>query len=71
VFFAVETVLQRPSVVRDEAGSVTPGDVFGANSSALTVAMVLLASVVAAVVSQVEPHRQCSLSANPSSGPSA
>ena len=54
VFFAVESVLQRPGMVKDEAGSPMSADSSGASfSSALTVAMVLLASVVAAVVSQV------------------
>ncbi|KAK9909773.1 hypothetical protein WJX75_007259 [Coccomyxa subellipsoidea] len=53
VFFAVESVLQRPGMVKDEAGSPMSADSSGASfSSALTVAMVLLASVVAAVVSQ-------------------
>ncbi len=54
VFFAVESVLQRPGVVKDADGSPMSADSSGASfSSALTVAMVLLASVVAAVVSQV------------------
>ncbi|EIE24595.1 Clc chloride channel [Coccomyxa subellipsoidea C-169] len=53
VFFAVESVLQRPGMVKDEAGRAMSADSSGASfSSALTVAMVLLASVVAAVVSQ-------------------
>ncbi|BDA42741.1 probable H(+)/Cl(-) exchange transporter ClcA [Coccomyxa sp. Obi] len=53
VFFAVESVLQRPGVVKDAAGSPMSADSSGASfSSALTVAMILLASVVAAVVSQ-------------------
>ncbi|CAL8467610.1 g7148 [Coccomyxa elongata] len=53
VFFAVESVLQRPGVVKDASGSPMSADSSGASfSSALTVAMVLLASVVAAVVSQ-------------------
>ncbi len=56
VFFAVESVLQRPGAVKDDAGRPLPPDSSGASfSSALTVAMVLLASVVAAVVSQVCP----------------
>ena len=56
VFFAVESVLQRPGMVKDEAGRAMSADSSGASfSSALTVAMVLLASVVAAVVSQVCP----------------
>jgi H+/Cl- antiporter ClcA len=51
VFFAVEAVLQKPCAL-DEYGDVMDSSV-AANSSGLTIAMVLLASVVAAVVSQV------------------
>ena len=51
VFFAVESVLQRPGA-KDDLG-VTMDSSVTANSSGLTIAMVLLASVVAAVVSQV------------------
>lgn len=51
VFFAVESVLQKPGA-KDEFGDIMDSSV-AANSSGLTIAMVLLASVVAAVVSQV------------------
>ncbi len=51
VFFAVESVLQKPGA-KDEFGDLMDSSV-AANSSGLTIAMVLLASVVAAVVSQV------------------
>ena len=56
VFFAVESVLQKPGA-RDEYGNVMDSSV-AANSSGLTIAMVLLASVVAAVVSQVSSPLQ-------------
>lgn len=58
VFFAVESVLQKPGA-RDEYGDVMDSSV-AANSSGLTIAMVLLASVVAAVVSQVPSPLQLS-----------
>ena len=51
VFFAVESVLQKPGA-KDEFGDLMDSSV-AANSSGLTIAMVLLSSVVAAVVSQV------------------
>ena len=51
VFFAVESVLQRPGA-KDEFGDLMDSSA-AANSSGLTIAMVLLSSVVAAVVSQV------------------
>lgn len=47
-------MLQGTSAVKDETGALLANDSSGSNSSALTVAMVLLASVVAAVVSQVQ-----------------
>ena len=58
VFFAVESVLQRPGA-KDDLG-VTMDSSVTANSSGLTIAMVLLASVVAAVVSQVRDQSQIS-----------
>ena len=58
VFFAVETVLQRQLLAgkeddrpRGSRGNI--GDPSGGTSSGLTVAMVLLASVLAAIASQV------------------
>ena len=57
VFFAVESVLQRPGA-KDDLG-VTMDSSVTANSSGLTIAMVLLASVVAAVVSQVRDQSFC------------
>lgn len=47
----MESVLQKPGA-KDEFGDLMDSSV-AANSSGLTIAMVLLASVVAAVVSQV------------------
>lgn len=66
VFFAVETVLQRPCAVGVEGGAEI-GDPSGGTSSGLTVAMVLLASVLAAVVSQVRYRCPCSTSGSPPS----
>lgn len=63
VFFAVETVLQRQLLAGKEDDSPRGargsyiGDPSGGTTSGLTVAMVLLASVLAAVASQVRAAR--------------